>query len=106
MTPTNNELQQQITEVDGRVSVLEATSGKIALTPGVLMLVWVIAVAVVGAAGAAAVTAFQTHELAQQARDLTKELRDHEKQEFHDKGGQIVNGLREDVKRLRGFHER
>lgn len=106
MTPSVNDLAETVDDVQRRVTTLEAISGRITLSPGLLMFVWVVAVAMVGAAGTAAVTAYQTHEIALQVRELTSEVRGHTKQTFHDKGEGKYDGLRREVDELKARSDR
>ena len=57
-----------------RVAALEAVQGRVVLSPQLLMLLWAIALAVVTAAGASAVSAFQVRGLVTTVETLAKKM--------------------------------
>lgn len=71
------ELEAEVIRLRERVVVLEASAGKVALTPPALALVWAVALGVVGGATASAVSAYQVREVASRMEHVQAALEAH-----------------------------
>ena len=83
-------------KVDGlalRISKIEATSGKIVLSPALAALMWGIALAVAGAACSTAVAAYQASEAVNEVRVLAVELHQHTAMPWHEAAGHRYDEL-------------
>lgn len=75
------------------MAALEAVNGKITLSTGLMALIWVIALGIVGAAGASAVTSYQV-------RDLLVKMERHERLPIHHGARYEVNDLLRRLSRI------
>ena len=74
---------EEVSRVGARLAAIEATQGEIVLTGSTLALVWAIAIATCGAAGASLVTAYQANEALLEVRDLRRDVKDHVALPYH-----------------------
>lgn len=93
---------EEVGDLRERVAALEAVQGRIVLSPQLLMLVWVIALAVVGAAGSAAVSAYQVRNLVGSVERLAVRIERHERLQIHDGARYEVNDLLRRMSRVDG----
>lgn len=104
MTPQQQDLHEvleKLGDVNERLIRLEERTGRIHLTPQALMLVWVIAVAVVGAAAAAAVTTFQVSSLAKDFKTHVEKPHHQGTQYKLDEHGRRLDDVERTVRRER-----
>lgn len=76
-----------------RVAVLESVQGKIVLSPQLLGLLWVVALAVMAAAGASAVSAYQVRNLVVSVEKLASRMERHERMTIHEGGRYEINDV-------------
>lgn len=95
-----DEVRSRLTEVEKEVVTLQVLQGKITLSPSLLALVWAIALAMLGTAGASAVSAYQSRQALEKIEALTVEVRQHVASPGHPVALERTEDLRRRVESL------
>lgn len=83
---------EDLADMKERLVVLEVKQGRIALSPGMLALIWAIALAMIGSAGASGVSAYQSKQALERIDALALKLDAHVEAPWHSAAAERYRG--------------